>query len=124
MCHGGAARFTQLESALRVSGARVGALAHERKRELELGAFALLARDLDLAAVRIDDAFGDREAEAGAAFFRAAVPVAIEDVGEGALFDAGALVAHGDDRVLAVALELDVDRSAARVLEGVADQVA
>jgi len=64
----------------RVVPAAAGITGSERQREGEPSAFAHLARDLDLAAVRRDDAPRDREAEASAALLGAAVPVAVEHV--------------------------------------------
>src|SRR5262245_53679662 len=81
----------------------------EREGERELGARALLARDRDASAVRIDDALRDREPESGATGLLPAVPVAIEHVRKLGVGDSRTLVAHCDDRILAVAVEGDLD---------------
>ena len=69
----------------------------------ELGAAAGAAADRDGAAVRLDDALDDVQAEARPAAL-APPPEAGEDTAHRLLGDAGTFVAHGDGRSLLVVL--------------------
>src|SRR5579859_1144950 len=76
---------------LRPSRADLGRFFCGRKREVELRTFRRLALDPDASAVRLDDAFGDRQSEPGPEALGAfGLPVGIEDVAEMLLRDAGA----------------------------------
>src|SRR5437762_2777664 len=95
----------------------------ERQREGKFCARATLAGDGDPSAVRIDDAFCDRQPEPRAPGLLPTVPVAIENMRQLGIGDSRALVAHREDGVLAIALERDLDRRALGVLERIADQI-
>src|SRR5690606_33282866 len=94
---------------------------HEEPR-----AAALLALDPDAAAVRLDDALGDGEAEADAAAARVAgLPEAVEEVRELIGRDAGPGVADLEAHLVAIAFDVDAHAPAfGRELDGVADEVA
>src|SRR5690606_5127044 len=86
----------------------------------------LPASNPDPAAVRLDDAPGDREAQAGApAIILPPLPEPIEHVRKLIRRDARAMVAHRDQHPVAAPLAAHLDRAAdVGELDRVADEVA
>src|SRR5258707_8973203 len=80
------------------------ALVRDRKREVELRSDFRLALDPDLPAVRLDDTFGDREAEARTESGRSlCLPVGMEDLTEVLARNAGARVGHSEEHLPPIA---------------------
>src|SRR5690349_17066210 len=98
--------------------------ARPAERELEVRAATDLAVDGDRPAMRLDDALGDREAEARApALLLAPLPVSVEHVRELLGRDARALIDDAEHDAAVALGEGQRDRRALRVLDRVADQV-
>src|SRR5437763_6423682 len=97
----------------------------ERQVDKERRALARLALDADVAAVRVDDLLGDEEPEAQPAVLahRHRAGESLEDPGLLFLRDADAVVGHLDARAQALAADLDLDRLATAVLDGVDHQI-
>src|ERR1041385_5407624 len=98
------------------------------QREPERGALAGLGLDADAAAVELDDALADGQADAGAGVLVAAVQALedLEDAVEVARLDADAVVLDGDAPAARPRLGRDLDAAgpvAGAELEGVADEV-
>ena len=101
--------------------------AHARKREPEARALARRRPHLEPAAVQRGVLERDREAESGAArgalARRVGAPEAVEDALDALGSHADAVIAHGDRHGILVAVDVDDDRLALAVVDGVAEQV-
>ena len=112
----------------------IEAVLDPRQGELEDGAAARMGGGAERAVVGLDDGARDRQAQAGVlvarvGLVRTGAEEAVEDAAEVLGRDAGASVAHPDDRGRADAPDLHLDghprrREAARVVEQVVEDLA
>src|SRR5437763_2472190 len=104
---------------------RLGFDARYRQREVERRPLSRLALRPDLSAVRLDDALGDRQAEARAEARGALrLPVGVEDVLQILVRDARAGVADDEEHLAVVARGAAGDAAARRrELHRVADEI-
>src|SRR5262249_35786162 len=95
-----------------------------RQRERKLATRSELGRHRHLPAVRLDDAFRNRQTEAGALRLPVTLPEALEQVRDVVVGNARPGVAHLDANVCALGHDFDGDASASRrELDRVAHQI-